>query len=363
MVNLIKKRQPNITTLAIGDGANDVNMITTASIGIGIMGVEGLQAARASDYCISEFQFLKRLLFVHGRESYRKNSFIVCYNFYKNFLFVLPQFWLGFFNYFSGQYLYDPYIYQLFNIIFTCFPIAWFGIYDKEVSYDILMEDSRYYTQGIINKLFHNKRFWKWVFYGILQAFFVFIYSFPTCDYINNGFLHDLGSQGSIAYSSIVLIANFKIFTTTNSHTFISLGFFLFSVLSYYFILWLMSLYYGFYNFNHLKMLFNSWQFYLNTFFVVSLCIIIDKGIDKFCKIFGIILDPLHIDINKFEAKEIYKEMSIIKNEIDTEKNKIKNKFTGIAFSYSYNNELKAAMDKRRKKKFKNNDNDYEFDY
>ena len=31
--------------------ANDVNMITTANIGIGIMGVEGLQAARASDLC------------------------------------------------------------------------------------------------------------------------------------------------------------------------------------------------------------------------------------------------------------------------------------------------------------------------
>ena len=350
MVNLVKNRQPEVTTLAIGDGANDVNMITTANIGIGIMGVEGLQAARASDYCISEFQFLKRLLFVHGRESYRKNSFIVCYNFYKNFLFVLPQFWLGFFNYFSGQYLYDPYIYQLFNIIFTCFPIAWFGIYDKEVSYDILMEDSRYYTQGIINKLFHNKRFWKWVFYGILQALFVFIYSFPTCEYINDGYLHDLGSQGSIAYSSIVLITNIKILTTTNSHTFISLGFFLFSILSYYFILWLMSLYYAFYNFNHLKMLFKSLQFYLNTFFVIVLCTIIDKGIDKFCRIFGIILDPLNIDINKFETKEVYKEMSIIRDEINNEKNKIKNKFTGSAFTYSYNNELKAAMDKRRKK-------------
>ena len=103
------------------------------------------------------------------------------------------------------------------------------------------MDDSRYYTQGIINKLFHNKRFWKWVFYGILQAFFVFIYSFPTCEYISDGKLHDLGSQGSIAYSSIVLITNIKILTTTNSHTFISLVFFLFSVLSYYFILWLMS--------------------------------------------------------------------------------------------------------------------------
>jgi phospholipid-transporting ATPase len=30
-----------ITTLAIGDGANDVNMINAAHIGIGIRGLEG----------------------------------------------------------------------------------------------------------------------------------------------------------------------------------------------------------------------------------------------------------------------------------------------------------------------------------
>ena len=93
MVNLIKDRQKDVTTLAIGDGANDVNMITAAHVGIGILGVEGRQAARASDYSIAQFCFLKRLLFVHGRESYRKNSYVVCYNFYKNVLFVLPQFW------------------------------------------------------------------------------------------------------------------------------------------------------------------------------------------------------------------------------------------------------------------------------
>ena len=351
MVNLVKHRLPEVTTLAIGDGANDVNMITTASIGIGIMGVEGLQAARASDYCISEFQFLKRLLFVHGRESYRKNSFIVCYNFYKNFLFVFPQFWFGFTNYFSGQYLYDPYIYQLFNIIFACFPIIWFGIYDKEVSYDILISDSRYYTQGIINKLFHNKRFWKWIIYGIIQALFVYVYSSFTCKYINDGYLHDLGSQGSIAYSGVVLIVNIKILTTTNSHTIISFLFFLFSVLSYYLIVLLMSLYYKFYNFNHFKMIFTSFQFYLSTLFLIVLCIMLDKGIDKFCKIFGIILDPLEIDINKFEPKENYKEMSIIRDELKLEKNKIRNVFTGSAFTYSYNNELKAAMDRRRRQK------------
>lgn len=68
-------------------------MITSAHIGIGIRGVEGRQASRASDYSISQFKCLKRLLLVHGRESYRKNSFIVVYNFYKNIIFVIPQFW------------------------------------------------------------------------------------------------------------------------------------------------------------------------------------------------------------------------------------------------------------------------------
>jgi phospholipid-transporting ATPase len=34
-------KNPKARTLAIGDGANDVNMIQTASIGIGIYGNEG----------------------------------------------------------------------------------------------------------------------------------------------------------------------------------------------------------------------------------------------------------------------------------------------------------------------------------
>jgi phospholipid-transporting ATPase len=34
-------KKGNLTTLAIGDGANDVNMIIAAHIGVGISGVEG----------------------------------------------------------------------------------------------------------------------------------------------------------------------------------------------------------------------------------------------------------------------------------------------------------------------------------
>lgn len=89
--NILKK--PKVTTLAIGDGANDVNMITAAHVGIGIKGVEGQQAARAADYAIGEFKFLRRLLLYHGREAYRRNSILICYNFYKNIILVMPQFW------------------------------------------------------------------------------------------------------------------------------------------------------------------------------------------------------------------------------------------------------------------------------
>ena len=38
---MMRERDPTKTTLAIGDGANDVNMITAAHVGIGISGLEG----------------------------------------------------------------------------------------------------------------------------------------------------------------------------------------------------------------------------------------------------------------------------------------------------------------------------------
>jgi phospholipid-transporting ATPase len=52
VVRMMRAKNPTKSTLAIGDGANDVNMITAAHIGIGIKGLEGTQAARASDYSI-----------------------------------------------------------------------------------------------------------------------------------------------------------------------------------------------------------------------------------------------------------------------------------------------------------------------
>ena len=53
LVELVSNEVKAIT-LAIGDGANDVGMIQAAHVGVGISGVEGLQAACASDYAIAQ---------------------------------------------------------------------------------------------------------------------------------------------------------------------------------------------------------------------------------------------------------------------------------------------------------------------
>ena len=75
VVRLIKSSSKKITA-AIGDGGNDIAMIKEASVGVGIVGREGKQASLAADYSINQFDVIKRLFFVHGRNSYVRTSLI-----------------------------------------------------------------------------------------------------------------------------------------------------------------------------------------------------------------------------------------------------------------------------------------------
>jgi phospholipid-transporting ATPase len=95
VVKLVKKYKKDSVSLAIGDGANDVSMIQAAHIGVGISGVEGLQAARSADVAIAQFRFLRKLLLVHGAWSYHRTSKTILYSFYKNITLYLTQFWVS----------------------------------------------------------------------------------------------------------------------------------------------------------------------------------------------------------------------------------------------------------------------------
>jgi phospholipid-transporting ATPase len=94
VVKLVKKYTDEIT-LAIGDGANDVSMIQAAHIGVGISGMEGLQAARSADFSIAQFRFLRKLTLVHGAWSYQRVSRAILFSFYKNITLYMTQFWVS----------------------------------------------------------------------------------------------------------------------------------------------------------------------------------------------------------------------------------------------------------------------------
>merc|ERR1719440_1507131 len=121
VVRLMKNSEKAIT-LAIGDGANDCNMIQSADVGIGIRGLEGLQAFNVCDYGIAQFRFLRYLLLLHGRWCYRRLAILVNYTFYKNIVVVMPQYYLGMISGFSGQKLYNDFMYQLYNVIHSMLP-------------------------------------------------------------------------------------------------------------------------------------------------------------------------------------------------------------------------------------------------
>ncbi|NXK68101.1 AT8B2 ATPase, partial [Sylvietta virens] len=228
VVELVKKYKKAVT-LAIGDGANDVSMIKTAHIGVGISGQEGIQAVLASDYSFSQFKFLQRLLLVHGRWSYLRMCKFLCYFFYKNFAFTMVHFWFGFFCGFSAQTVYDQYFITLYNIVYTSLPVLAMGVFDQDVPEQRSMEYPKLYEPGQLNLLFNKREFFICIAQGIYTSILMFfipygVFTDATRD--DGAQLADYQSFAVTVATSLVIVVSVQIgldtgFWTAINHFFI----------------------------------------------------------------------------------------------------------------------------------------------
>uniref|UniRef100_A0A673YFB6 Phospholipid-transporting ATPase n=1 Tax=Salmo trutta TaxID=8032 RepID=A0A673YFB6_SALTR len=224
VVSLVKKYKKAVT-LSIGDGANDVNMIKTADIGVGISGQEGMQAVMSSDYAFAQFRYLERLLLVHGRWSYIRMCKFLRYFFYKNFAFTLVHFWYSFFSGFSAQVAYEDWFITLYNVMYSSLPVLLVGLLDQDVNDKLSRKFPKLYLPGQQGALFNYKNFFISLFHGIFTSLVIFFIPYGA-------FLQTMGQDGEapsdyqslavVMASSLIFTVNMQISLETSYWTFVN---------------------------------------------------------------------------------------------------------------------------------------------
>uniref|UniRef100_A0A3B3DKC6 Phospholipid-transporting ATPase n=1 Tax=Oryzias melastigma TaxID=30732 RepID=A0A3B3DKC6_ORYME len=193
VVELVR-RHKRAVTLAVGDGANDVSMIKTSHIGVGISGQEGMQAVLASDFSFAQFRCLQRLLLVHGRWSYFRMSSFLSYFFYKNFAFTLVHFWYGFFCGFSAQ----------------------------DVNDQNSLRHPSLYKSGQSHLLFNKRQFFLCTLHGITTSFLLFFVPYGAFSVMVKEDGSQLSDQQTLAVTiatSLVIVVSVQIGLDTHYWT------------------------------------------------------------------------------------------------------------------------------------------------
>ncbi|XP_006837581.1 PREDICTED: probable phospholipid-transporting ATPase IC [Chrysochloris asiatica] len=236
VVDLVKRYKKAIT-LAIGDGANDVNMIKTAHIGVGISGQEGMQAVMSSDFSFAQFRYLQRLLLVHGRWSYIRMCKFLRYFFYKNFAFTLVHFWYSFFNGYSAQTAYEDWFITLYNVLYSSLPVLLMGLLDQDVSDKLSLRFPGLYIVGQRDLLFNYKKFFISLLHGVLTSMILFFIPLGA-------YLQTMGQDGEApsdyqsfavtVASALIITVNFQIGLDTSYWTFVN-AFSIFGSIALYF--------------------------------------------------------------------------------------------------------------------------------
>ncbi|KAF5745315.1 hypothetical protein HS088_TW07G00899 [Tripterygium wilfordii] len=213
LVTKLVKTKTGKTTLAIGDGANDVGMLQEADIGVGISGVEGMQAVMSSDVAIAQFQYLERLLLVHGHWCYRRISSMICYFFYKNILFGFTLFLYEAYTSFSGQTAYNDWYLSFYIILFTSLPVTALGVLDQDVSAKLCLKFPRLYQDGVQDILFSWHRILSWFFNAFYSAVIIFFFCAKALEhqaFDSDGNTVGRDFFGATMYTCVVWVVNLQ---------------------------------------------------------------------------------------------------------------------------------------------------------
>ncbi|KAK2749706.1 phospholipid-transporting atpase [Colletotrichum kahawae] len=204
-------------TLAIGDGANDLAMISAANVGVGISGREGQQAARVADFSISQFRYLSKLMLVHGR-----------WNYYRTTRFILATFWKETFIYFpqalfqeqtgaTGTSLYEPASLTLVSF-FTAGCIVLLGTWEQDLKSRTLATIPELFRYGQNGEGLNMTVYIGWVGNALIAG--LFVYAGCWSGYADSEMIDDDGiyAQGLLTFIACVIWINIKLLIVELHH-------------------------------------------------------------------------------------------------------------------------------------------------
>uniref|UniRef100_A0A7N8WXR7 Phospholipid-transporting ATPase n=1 Tax=Mastacembelus armatus TaxID=205130 RepID=A0A7N8WXR7_9TELE len=205
IVDMVKKHVKAIT-LAIGDGANDVGMIQTAHVGVGISGNEGMQATNSSDYSIAQFSYLEKLLLVHGAWSYNRVTKCILYCFYKNVV----------------LYIIEVRAFVSLCYIFTALPPFTLGIFDRPCSQQNMLRFPQLYRITQNAEGFNTKVFWGHCINALIHSIILFWFPLKILEHdspFSNGQGNDYLFVGNMVYTYVVVTVCLKAGMETTAWT------------------------------------------------------------------------------------------------------------------------------------------------
>lgn len=191
------KKYTNKRVACIGDGGNDVSMITEAHVGIGIVGKEGKQASLAADFSLLKFSDVCVLFLWHGRNSYRATARLAYLIIHRGTIISVMQGIFCALLKFSPFTLYQGIIIVFYVTLYT--PLPFFAsILSYDVEKHIALRFPELYKELNQNKALSIRSFATWNVVSFYQGALIILLSL-------NLFQKELSSIISITFSSLII--------------------------------------------------------------------------------------------------------------------------------------------------------------
>ncbi|CEP63456.1 aminophospholipid-translocating P4-type ATPase NEO1 LALA0_S08e02894g [Lachancea lanzarotensis] len=153
----------------IGDGGNDVSMIRSADVGIGIVGKEGKQASLAADFSITQFSFLSTLLLWHGRNSYKRSAKLAQFVIHRGLIISVCQAVFSICSKFEPIALYQGWLMVGYATLYTMAPVFSLTL-DRDIDQSLTKTYPELYKELTAGKSLSYKTFFVWVALSLFQG-------------------------------------------------------------------------------------------------------------------------------------------------------------------------------------------------